>query len=193
MYLSSYNINAAWLYKTSLVWPITLPITIVFVVYHIVKIYKEKQMADGILYINKDEEVRFLTNFSCHAITIDGKTYATSEHYFQAAKFFETDSKWAEKVRKAKHPSDAFRMGKDKTHLIHPRWDKGEAIRHMRIALTAKLEQHDVIRKQLLDTGKMKIVERADWDAIWGDGPKQNGKNQLGRLWMSIRKKLTIK
>ncbi len=193
IYFNGHNINAAWLYKTLLAWPITLPITIAFTIYHVVKIYKERQMANGILYINKDEEVRFLTNFSHHAIIVDGKTYATSEHYFQAAKFFETDLNWAKKVRTAKHPSDAFRLGKDKAHPIHPKWDKGEAIKHMRIALMAKLEQHDVVRKQLLDTGKMKIVERADWDAVWGDGPKRNGKNQLGRLWMSIRKELTIK
>ena len=37
-------------------------------------------------------------------MTVDGKTYPTSEHYFQAMKFASTDEEWAEEVRLADGP-----------------------------------------------------------------------------------------
>jgi excisionase family DNA binding protein len=38
-----------------------------------------------------------------------------------------------------------------------------------------------------MSTGDDYIVERADWDSVWGDGPNRCGKNQLGRLWIKVR------
>jgi len=138
-------------------------------------------------HINQDEEVRYLGNFSRHSVVVDGKKYKTSEHYFQAAKFFDTDPDWAKQVAKADWPSAAKKLGKDRKHKIKDNWDKKWALFHMKKVLIAKAQQHKIIYDQLMATGDAKIVERADWDAIWGDGPNRDGKNQLGKLWMEVR------
>lgn len=54
-------------------------------------------------------------------------------------------------------------------------------------ALLAKADQHQEFLQELLGTGDALIVERADWDAIWGDGPNRDGLNFLGRLCMLVR------
>ena len=50
------------------------------------------------------------SNFSRHAITIQGKRWPTSEHYFQAQKFVGTEHEDA--VRNAKTPGESARMGR---------------------------------------------------------------------------------
>lgn len=147
-------------------------------------------MSGKVYYINKDKEVRFLSNFSKHPVVIDGKRYATSEHYFQAAKFFNTDPKWAEEIRNSPNPAQAAKMGNDRSHKIQPKWDEEWAMYHMGRVLLAKALQNKLVKEQILETGDAYIVERAPWDAIWGDGKNGDGRNQLGRLWIRVRNRL---
>jgi ribA/ribD-fused uncharacterized protein len=140
-----------------------------------------------VLYINKDSSVRHLSNFSRHKVQVDGKIWPSSEHYFQAAKFFKTDPEWAEAIRQVKWPSEAKSLGNDRSHPIDLGWDKGVAASHMLIVLFEKALQNKDVYDQLMATNDVKIVERADWDAIWGDGPNRDGKNLLGKLWMVVR------
>lgn len=140
-----------------------------------------------ICYINLDNDVRHLSNYSRHKVQIDGKVWPSSEHYFQAAKFFETDPDWAEKIRRVKWPSEAKSLGNDRNHPINLNWNKGVATQQMLKVLFAKALQNKDVYDQLMATEDNLIVERADWDAIWGDGPKRNGTNLLGKLWMVVR------
>ena len=140
-----------------------------------------------VFFINRDSEVRHLSNFSKHKIQIDNKIWPSSEHYFQAAKFFKTDPEWAEAIRQIKWPNEAKSMGNDRNHPIDLEWDKGLAVRHMLKVLFAKILQNEDVYNQLMDTKDEMIVERADWDAIWGDGPDKSGKNLLGKLCMVVR------
>ena len=148
---------------------------------------------EEIYYINQNEGVTTLSNFSRHVVELNGDLWTTSEHYFQAAKFFDTDPDWAKEISKVKWPSQAKQMGKDRSHPIHPKWAQGEAVKHMLVILFAKAEQHQVVYDQLMATGDAEIIERADWDEIWGDGPKRDGKNLLGKLWMIVRDTLKEK
>ena len=151
---------------------------------------KGDNMPGVVYYINLDEEVKELSNFSRHPVEVDGVLYMTSEHYFQAAKFFETEPEWAKAIASTRWPSEAFKMGKDRSHKIDPNWDTSSALYHMERVLFEKVKQHKVIYDKLLATGNAYIVERADWDDIWGDGKNRVGKNQLGRLWMKVRNEL---
>jgi N-glycosidase YbiA len=49
------------------------------------------------------------SNFSRHAIEVDGRTWATAEHFFQASKF--TDHVDVEAIRNAQAPFIAARRG----------------------------------------------------------------------------------
>ena len=45
-----------------------------------------------------------------------------------------------------------------------------------------------MLRKKLLQTEDYLIVEDSPKDSFWGWGPNRDGENQLGKLWMKLRK-----
>lgn len=61
------------------------------------------------------------------------------------------------------------------------------------LLLRLKLEQNPYVLKKLLQTGDYYIVEDSPKDSFWGWGPDRCGENQLGRLWMKLRKELILK
>jgi predicted NAD-dependent protein-ADP-ribosyltransferase YbiA (DUF1768 family) len=54
--------------------------------------------------------------------------------------------------------------------------------------VSAKLAQHPWIQKKLAETGTRVLVEASHKDPFWGWGPDGNGRNELGKIWMSLRK-----
>ena len=124
------------------------------------------------------------SNFSPHPIELEGRLWPTSEHYFQAQKFAETE--YEETVRLAKSPMIAARMGRNRQKPLRPDW---EAIKEnvMREALRAKFTQHAKLKSLLLSTGTAELVEHTNNDKYWGDGGDGNGLNRLGHLLMELR------
>src|SRR6266853_1493110 len=96
------------------------------------------------------------SNFSPHPVALKGKTWPTSEHYFQAQKFAGTPRE--EEVRKAKSPMIAARMGRSRKHRLRPDWERiKDGV--MREAVLAKFTQHDDLRAVLAGTGDALLVE----------------------------------
>lgn len=127
------------------------------------------------------------SNFSRHAITLKGKRWPTSEHYFQAQKFVgEPDE---EEVRQSPKPSLAASMGRDRKRPLRRDWE-GVKERVMLDALRAKFTQHDDLKAVLLGTGDAVLVEHTANDSYWGDGGDGSGKNRLGHLLMQLRDEL---
>ena len=129
-----------------------------------------------------------LSNFAAFPIRIGGKTWPTTEHYFQAQKFAGTGHE--EAVRRANSPMLAARLGRDRSQKLRPDWESVK-IEVMRTALRAKFTQHAELRELLLSTGDAKLVEHTRNDAFWGDGGDGSGKNWLGRLLMRLRAELS--
>ncbi|NLV71975.1 MAG: NADAR family protein [Actinobacteria bacterium] len=128
-----------------------------------------------------------LSNFAEYPITLEGLQWPTSEHYFQAQKFAGT--KHAERIRLAKHPRTAAKIGKDRTLPLRADWPRvKEDI--MFEALRAKFTQHQNLRDLLLSTGDAILVEHTRNDSYWGDGGDGSGKNRLGVLLMRLREEL---
>lgn len=127
------------------------------------------------------------SNFSAHAIVLDGKTWPTTEHYFQAQKFAGTEH--AEQIRLAAGPGLAAQMGRNPRRPLRPDW---EAVKDdvMRTALRAKFRQHAALRAELLATGEAGLVDHSLSDLYWGDGGDGSGKNMLGQLLMEVRAEL---
>jgi len=124
------------------------------------------------------------SNFAAYPIRLDGALWPTTEHYFQAQKFL--DAAHRERIRKARTPLLAARLGRDRRQRLRRDW---EAVKMavMRKALRAKFEQHAELRQQLLATGTVKLVEHTERDAFWGDGGDGRGANRLGQLLMELR------
>ncbi|KAG8877161.1 hypothetical protein FRB98_006850 [Tulasnella sp. 332] len=57
-------------------------------------------------------------------------------------------------------------------------------------AILCKFEQHPELKEELLSTGEAELVENAGPnDAFWGNGPDGQGRNELGKALMRLRKR----
>lgn len=138
-----------------------------------------------------DGMFHFLSNFSPSDVKLDGRTYPTVEHGFQAAKT--KDDAERGKIRNAATPGEAKRLGRKAT--LRKDWESVK-VKVMEDLLIQKFE--DPHRKQwLLETGTQVLIEGNDWhDNFWGDCTCDRcknitGKNNLGMLLMKIRERLS--
>jgi len=144
-------------------------------------------MPDVIKFYSVREPYGCFSNFSKHKVFIQ-TTWPTTEHYFQAQKFL--DMALQLKIRAAKSPMIAARMGRSRSWPLRPDWDdvKDDI---MRTAIRAKVMQHADVRETLLATGDAEIAEHTSRDRYWGDGGDGSGRNMLGRILMEVRAELT--
>ena len=145
------------------------------------------EVSDVINFYSVSEEYGCFSNFSPHRIWLKGKTWPTSEHYFQAQKF--AGSPDEEEVGFAKSPLIAARMGRSRKRPLRKDWESVKD-RIMYEAVTAKFTQHADLREILLATGDSLLVEHTTNDAYWGDGGDGSGKNRLGQILMRVRGEL---
>ena len=124
---------------------------------------------------------RFLSNFWPCRVTLDGETYPTVEHAYQAAKTLEPRRRHL--IRVAPTPGHATRAGRALS--LRPDW---HAIKYavMLALLVEKFADPD-LRRQLLATAPRRLVEGNHWgDTHWGVY-RGRGDNHLGRLLMVVR------
>jgi N-glycosidase YbiA len=140
-----------------------------------------------IKFYGTNEEYGCFSNFADYPIKLKGKSWPTSEHYFQAQKFVGT--KHEEEIRKIKSPMMAAQLGRDRKKPLRRDWEKvKDSI--MRDAVLAKFLQYEELKEILLTTGDAKIIEHTENDRYWGDGGDGKGQNKLGQILMSIREEL---
>lgn len=143
-------------------------------------------MAEVIKFYRQHDPWGEFSNFSAHPIELDGQRWPTSEHYFQAQKF--ADPALQAKIRSAKDPGDAARLGR-RLPGLRSDWEqvKDDVMLH---ALRAKFTQHPKLGQKLLSTGDAELVEHTTNDRYWADGGDGSGKNRLGELLMQLRSEL---
>lgn len=123
----------------------------------------------------------FLSNFHPSTIYIDGKSYATVEHAYQAHKTLDEASR--ELIRRAKTPSEAKKLGQGVQ--LRSDWEDVK-IDLMRSFIRQKFE-NPFLRPQLLDTGDAELIENNYWnDRFWGVC-RGVGQNWLGKILMEVR------
>ena len=146
-------------------------------------------------YDHRDVRTGCFSNFSEHPIVVDGVTFPTTEHYFQAMKFHK-DGALVERVRRAGSVKEAAAVGRDRSLPLRGDWEDVK-VDVMRAALHAKFTQHRDCRDALLATAGLFLVEHTPNDALWGDAGAPNwrhdttstntGKNLLGTLLVELR------
>ncbi|MBQ1326813.1 MAG: NADAR family protein [Eubacterium sp.] len=134
------------------------------------------------------DEFGCFSNFAHYSFIIDGKSWMTSEHYFQAQKFANTQ--YEEIIRLLDNPMKAAEMGRRRELPLREDWEqvKDEI---MRKAVLEKFKQNESIRQILLSTGTNEIVEKTTNDYYWGCGKDGTGKNMLGIILMEVREQLS--
>ncbi len=156
-----------------------------------------------ILYFGRDREAfGFLSHFYPASITLDGQSWPTVEHYYQAQKSLEPA--YQEAIRAAPTPRKAKRLAASpiaplrlsaqswfRRHQVLPRPDWQEVkLAVMRRADAAKFSQHTELAARLLATGTAALVEDSPADPFWGIGRDGLGLNWAGRVLMEVREHL---
>lgn len=139
-----------------------------------------------------DREFYCFSNFSSFAVKWKGKLWPTSEHAYQAAHFFKTAPALANKIHKAKSAYEAYKLANLYADKDQENWNEIK-ITIMEDIVRHKLKQHSYIMHKLMQTGKRLIVEDSPKDAFWGWGPKRDGRNELGKIWMKLRDEIMKK
>lgn len=140
-----------------------------------------------IKFYSVNDDFGEFSNFALYPIVIDGETWKTTEHYFQAQKF--EDKAYRKKVANANTPMLSATLGRDRKQKIRRDWESAKD-NVMKKAVLAKFSQHEELRELLLSTGEAKLIEHTENDDYWGDGGDGKGKNKLGQILMAVRAEL---
>jgi len=103
------------------------------------------------------------------------------------------DPKIITEILTARSPVKAWEVSTKYKHLQKPdfREHKRETMKKL---MRARVDQHEDVRKALIDSGDLQIVKHIDTyppgDGFWDDGPDGRGENQIGKIWMEIREEL---
>jgi ribA/ribD-fused uncharacterized protein len=144
-------------------------------------------MNEPIKFYRTSDPYGDFSNFAAFPIVVQGVTWPTTEHYFQAQKF--ADEAHREAIRREKSPMIAARMGRDRGKVLRSDWETVKE--HVMLeALRAKFSQHSDLAALLSNTGDRPIIEHTSNDSYWGDGGDGSGKNRLGELLMIVRREL---
>ncbi len=144
-------------------------------------------MAKAIYFFSKSEKYFELSNFANDSFKVDGVSWPTMEHYFQAMKFIGTDQ--YDKIRNAVSPKQAKDLGQTRIVPIREDWDNVKE----EIMLNGLREKFKIpeLKELLLKTGKKELIENSPYDRYWGIGKDGKGKNRLGVLLMQVRQEIS--
>jgi ribA/ribD-fused uncharacterized protein len=140
-----------------------------------------------IRFYSKSDTHREFSNFAPYPIDLDGESWPSVEHYYQAQKF--ADPELREKIRSFDKPVAVKNLARKYGAAIRPDWaEVKDAV--MDRAVRRKFELHARLRELLLATGDEPLEEAAPSDYYWGVGRDGTGQNKLGLLLMRIRAEL---
>jgi N-glycosidase YbiA len=156
-----------------------------------------------ILYFGRDcQELCFLSHFYPSPIEIDGETWPTVEHFYEAQK--SVQHPYQQAIRDAETPGMAKRLGNWPAassraargswfakHGKLPRadWDRVK-LDIMRRADWAKFSRNPDLAELLLATADAELIEDSPSDGFWGIGRDGNGANWAGRVLSEVRDRL---
>jgi N-glycosidase YbiA len=160
--------------------------------------------SDGrILYFGRDRAAfGFLSHFHPAPIALDGETWPTVEHFYQAQK--SDDPGYRTAIRNAVSPGMAKRLAAPpdaprrvsqqswfRKHGTLPRADWADVkLDIMRRADGAKFSQNPPLAALLLATGTAELIEDSPFEPFWGSGKDGSGENWAGRVLMEVRERL---
>ena len=138
------------------------------------------------------------SNFYLCPFTLDGRTYRTSEQFYQSEKAaFFNDHEKAEQIRAEVRPSQCKWLAREIKNFDRGVW-QGVAQEVMLRGVLAKFRQNTPARQTLLNTGDALLVEATLYDTFWASGlhildnshkdrAYWRGANVLGSVLMEAR------
>lgn len=129
------------------------------------------------------------SNFSSFQVEWSGALWPTSEHAYQAARYFGTRPNYVRAILGMKSAHEAFMFMRDNRVDQRPDWENTKR-NTMKDIVRHKLGQHGYIQAKLLQTGECQLIEDSPVDSYWGWGADRQGRNELGKIWMELREEL---
>eukprot|EP01062_Namystynia_karyoxenos_P066981 TRINITY_DN60898_c0_g1_i1.p1 TRINITY_DN60898_c0_g1~~TRINITY_DN60898_c0_g1_i1.p1 ORF type:complete len:633 (+),score=183.82 TRINITY_DN60898_c0_g1_i1:85-1899(+) len=120
-----------------------------------------------------------------------GQTWHSAEHYYQASKFLDEETR--AKIRAAPTALKARQFGSPRHANPGSRFRSDWDFVREDILLQAtrlKFQQSEPCRRALLNTGNRCLVLHDREDGFWGSGPDDKGRNRLGQILMTVRAEL---
>jgi hypothetical protein len=126
-------------------------------------------------------EFYFLSNFYPSTIVINGKSYSSVEHAYQASKTLVASEQ--DVIRNAKSPGIAKKLGKS----VQLRNDWNDVKLDLMREFIKKKFENPFLRPLLLATEDVELIEVNFWnDCFWGVC-RGKGENWLGKILMEER------
>lgn len=143
---------------------------------------RERGITGDVIGVFRGTEYNFLCNFYNADVTINGVTFANNESAFQAFKCWDRVHEFI-----GLSPDDAKKLGR--RVRLRPDWeDVKEQVLYD--VVFAKFSGNDELKRRLLATGDVYLIEGNYWkDTHWGVF-KGRGKNKLGDILMTVRSDL---
>ena len=130
---------------------------------------------------------RFLSNFYPCKVLYEGIEYPSSEHAYVAAKTDNQLQKLA--ISEISNTSDVKRFWR--TLKLKENWDSIK-VSIMKNIVESKFDQNIDLMKLLQETRHYELIEGNNWgDKFWGQSPLGTGRNELGKILMSVRDDIT--
>jgi N-glycosidase YbiA len=141
----------------------------------------------AIKFYKVNEPYGIFSNFSPSKIILTSEIWPTVEHFFQASKFLDFNTR--DRIIAMESPMDAAKEGRNRSNILRDDWEQiKDTIMYK--AVKAKFLQHADLKSVLLDTGSLPIIEHTTNDDYWADGGDGLGKNMLGIILMRVRDEL---
>ncbi len=141
----------------------------------------------------------WLGNMSPHAIVHEGVRWRTSEALFQAMRLEDVEAR--EAIRQAASPMMAKLIAKRYVGLRVVEALSPKDVENMRLCISLKLAQHELLRRKLWWSRDAMIIEDCSsrgsrgsnlfWGAMRVEGGWE-GAHWLGRIWMELRSELKM-
>lgn len=155
-------------------------------------------------FYDSDKPNYIFTNFSQQPLKVNGITYPSPEHYFQAQKFPLPEYKELHMKIASEKSSRAARLLADiqynaelKKSTTFPKWSDGIAYKAMLNVIRARAEEKEF--KEALENTRDAYLYEDTYsgpptggppDARWGGGADGTGKNLLGKALMEVRNEI---
>lgn len=142
---------------------------------------------ENALLMSMKDANHLLASYSRHEFELDGGSWPSVEHYFQAMRF--EDQALREAIRAADHPDHARKLAHKRRRKARKDWAALQ-ITYMTRGVYVKARTHPDVAEYLLGTGEQPIVETSQYDYFWGCGRDTRGHNHFGRVLMAVRARL---
>ncbi len=142
-------------------------------------------IGNKLLFYSQNSPYYELTNFYPAVISVGGKIWPSSEHFYQAMKF--TDQALQEQIRQSQTQRQAYIIANKHKDHVRADWDRIH-LGVMALAVYTKFAQYEQLANLLLSTGNQVLIQDSGHkDRIFGAGAQYIGRNYLGRILMLVR------